>query len=54
VKKIIRRFPLCVFLSYERDAKHPMLIQGVLQHLLVAGLENVEWQQRVRKKQRAR
>ena len=54
MEKIIGRFPLVALRFDERHRKHPVLTQGVLEHLLVTRFEDVERQERVRKKQRAR
>ena len=47
-------FPLVALRFDERHRKHPVFSQGVFEHLLVTRLEDVDRQESVRKKQRAR
>ena len=52
VEEVVGRFPLRPLRLDQRDAKHPVLTQGMREYFLVARLKNIERQQGVRKKKR--
>src|ERR1700730_17305444 len=50
MKKILRRMPIKAARFDKCHAKHAVLIQRVLEHFPVTRLENVKWEQGMRKK----
>jgi len=54
MEKIIGRVPLGPRHFNKRHGEHALLAQGVVEHFAVALLKDMERQQRVRKKERAR
>ena len=49
MKKIFRCVPFRATRLDQRHAKHPVMMERVLEHLAITRLENVKWEQRVRK-----
>ena len=54
MKEIFRRVPLRAARLGQRDAKHSVMTERMIQHMAIARLENVKREQRMRKKHRAR
>ena len=53
VKEIVHRFPLQTVRFDQTYAEHPFAGERMFEHFPITRLENIEWQQSVREKQRA-
>src|SRR4029453_6404572 len=53
VEKIFGGMPIRAARLDQRNAKHAMLLERVLQHFAIPRFKNVKWQQRMRKQHRS-